>query len=125
MITHTILYVADQKHSRDFYAAVLQIEPSLDVPGMTEFKLSEHHILGLMPERGIKKLLGEKLPDPAGASGIPRAELYFRIDDPVPYFNRAMKLGALELSPLLDRDWGSKAAYVLDSDGHVLAFSTY
>lgn len=35
-----ILYVANQQRSRDFYASILQIEPSLDAPGMTEFKLS-------------------------------------------------------------------------------------
>ena len=31
-----ILYVADQQQSRDFYSAILQKTPALDVPGMTE-----------------------------------------------------------------------------------------
>ncbi len=31
--------------------------PTFDVPGMTEFRLSERHILGLMPENGIKVLV--------------------------------------------------------------------
>lgn len=124
MITHTILYVADQKRSRDFYASVLKIEPTLDVPGMTEFKLSEHHILGLMPEKGIKKLLGDKILDPAQGTGIPRAELYFRMKDPESHFRQAKELGAKELSPILERDWGGKAGYVADFDGHILAFAT-
>lgn len=34
-----ILYVADQARSRDFYRTVLATEPTLDVPGMTEFDL--------------------------------------------------------------------------------------
>lgn len=44
---------------------------------MTEFRLSDDHVLRLMPEAGIKRLLGERLPDPAsstiliGESGIP------------------------------------------------------
>jgi catechol 2,3-dioxygenase-like lactoylglutathione lyase family enzyme len=46
----TILYVADQKRSRDFYRNILGIEPSLDVPGMTEFPLTDNASLGLMPE---------------------------------------------------------------------------
>ena len=49
------LYVEDQKRSREFYQELLMSEPVLDVPGMTEFRLSDAHILGLMPEKGIKK----------------------------------------------------------------------
>src|SRR3990167_2807310 len=124
MIVHTILYVADQKCSTDFYRAVLSLEPILDVPGMTEFKLSEGHILGLMPEKGIKRLIGDKLPDPAQANGVPRVELYIRVSDPEAMFAKAKELGAKELSPILERDWGGRAGYVMDSDGHVLALAT-
>ena len=124
MIVHTILYVADQAASRDFYKSVLGRNPILDVPGMTEFKLSDAHILGLMPERGIKRLLGDQLPDPSKASGIPRAELYFRVQDPESMFAIAKELGAVELSPILERDWGGRAGYVMDKDGHVLALAT-
>lgn len=53
MIVHTILYVADQNKSTGFYKSVLGMEPQLHVSGMTEFKLSENHILGLMQEKGI------------------------------------------------------------------------
>jgi catechol 2,3-dioxygenase-like lactoylglutathione lyase family enzyme len=45
-----ILYVRDQQTSRDFYARTLGLEPVLDVPGMTEFQLTDSAILGLMPE---------------------------------------------------------------------------
>ena len=124
MIVHTILYVSDQKRSTDFYSFVLGMTPMLDVPGMTEFKLSDKHILGLMPETGIKRLLGDKLPDPSKARGIPRAELYIRVTDPEAMFRRATEVGAIELSPILKRDWGDRAGYVLDHDGHVLAMAT-
>ncbi|MGE0172604.1 MAG: VOC family protein [Oligoflexales bacterium] len=121
---HTILYVADQARSTDFYTALLAFPPSLNVPGMTEFRLTEGHILGIMPEGGIKSLLGETLPNPADGNGIPRAEIYFRSEDPESMFARAVNLGAKVLSPILERDWGERAGYVLDSDGHVLAFSS-
>jgi ribosomal-protein-alanine N-acetyltransferase len=124
MIVHTILYVADQKKSTDFYSFVLGMTPTLDVPGMTEFKLSDKHILGLMPENGIKKLLGEKLPDPSQANGTPRVEVYFRVDDPEPFHQRAMERGVIELSSIQPRGWGDRAGYVLDLDGHVLVFAT-
>lgn len=81
-------------------------------------------ILGLMPERGIRALLGPTLPDPALARGVPRAELYLVVDAPDEYHRRALELGANELSALAPRDWGDDVAYCLDLDGHVLAFAT-
>jgi catechol 2,3-dioxygenase-like lactoylglutathione lyase family enzyme len=121
--THFILYVADQARAEAFYKAVLQIQPRLSVPGMTEFALPGGGILGLMPERGIKALLGASMPDPKGAAGVPRAELYLLVPDPRALHFRALEAGARELSPLQPRDWGHSAAYSLDLDGHVLAFA--
>ena len=121
---HFILYVADQTRSTAFYATVLATEPRLDVPGMSEFLLPGGAILGLMPESGIRKLLGEVLPDPSLGRGVPRAELYLLVSDPNAFHQRALACGATELSPLRHRDWGHSAAYALDPDGHVLAFAT-
>jgi uncharacterized protein len=125
MITtaHLILYVEDQRQSATFYAGVLAREPSLHVPGMTEFQLTEDCVLGLMPVAGIRRLLGERLPDPSCAAGVPRAELYLRVDDPAVYHRRAVAAGAVELSGPLERGWGDMAAYSLDPDGHVIAFA--
>jgi catechol 2,3-dioxygenase-like lactoylglutathione lyase family enzyme len=123
MKANVILYVADQNKSRDFYAAVLGVRPTLDVPGMTEFELNDGCVLGLMPEKGIKHLLGEKLPDPALGAGTPRAELYLTVEDPAAYHARALKAGAAELAPLKPMNWGDMAAYSLDPDAHVLVFA--
>lgn len=120
---HVILYVNDQNRSTSFYKNVLALEPRLDVPGMTEFELSNGTVLGLMPKSGIKKLLGEKIEDPDKLNGIPRAELYLLVDDPQKYFERALQHGAKELSKLQPRDWGDKAAYCSDNDGYILAFA--
>lgn len=73
MKTHFILYVSDQAAATRFYSRILDSEPILNVPGMTEFELSPQSVLGLMPVSGIKRLLGDELPDPAnviGACGI-------------------------------------------------------
>ena len=117
-----ILYVRDQRASTDFYRKVLASEPTLDVPGMTEFHLGEGVVLGLMPEKGITRLLDGKV-DPAAADGVPRAELYLLVDAASAYQARALAAGGKELSPLRDRDWGEAAAYCQDPDGHVLAFA--
>lgn len=123
MKAHFILYVKDQSQSTTFYRYVLACEPTLDVPGMAEFSLAQDTLLGLMPVAGIQRLLGKKLPSPALAAGIPRTELYLLVSRPQEYHQRALEAGAVELSPLQDRDWGHRAAYSLDPDGHVLAFA--
>ena len=120
MIINFILYVRDQGRSRDFYAAALGMAPSLDVPGMTQFELGPGCVLGLMPEKGIKRLLPD-LPDLEAAGGAPRAEVYLVVDAPDVLHARALAAGAKELSPPGPRDWGDRAAYSLDPDGHVLA----
>lgn len=118
-----ILYVRDQQRSAEFYERVLHVKPSLNVPGMTEFELTDSGTLGLMPESGIKRLLGDPLPDPAIGNGTPRAELYLLVKNADEFHRRALAAGAKELSELSLRSWGDKAAYSLDPDGHVIAFA--
>jgi SAM-dependent methyltransferase/catechol 2,3-dioxygenase-like lactoylglutathione lyase family enzyme len=122
-MTLFILYVSDPARSRDFYRRALAVEPALDVPGMTEFALPGGARLGLMPESGIRRLLGDVLPDPARGRGVPRAEVYLRVDDPERHHARALAAGAVELNPVAPRDWGERAGYALDPDGHVIAFA--
>ena len=121
---HFIFYVGDQAAATAFWQVVLDCPPALDVPGMTEFALGTQVVLGLMPEAGIRTLLGPALPDPACAHGIPRAELYLVVDDAAAYHARAQAAGAIELSALTRRSWGDNAAYSLDPGGHVIAFAT-
>ncbi|MFZ5547327.1 MAG: VOC family protein [Pseudomonadota bacterium] len=123
LTSHFILYVADQARSTAFYAAALGQAPRLNVPGMTEFELPGGAVLGLMPEAGIRRLLGPSLPDPVQGRAGARCELYLLVDDPSTAHARALAAGALELRPLQPRDWGHAVAYALDPDHHVLAFA--
>jgi predicted lactoylglutathione lyase len=123
MKAHVILYVRDQVKSSAFYNCVLNQNPDLDVEGMTEFNLNDDMVLGLMPETGIKRLLGEAIRDPALGNGIPRAELYLLVEEAWSYYQRALDAGAKALSPLELRDWGDMVAYCEDLDGHILAFA--
>jgi len=120
--TQIILYVEDQYRSRDFYKALLQADPILDVQGMTEFRLSENCKLGLMPVQGIKRLLGAAVADLQKAS-FPGAELYFMVDDAVEAVQYAEFIGAPVISPVSARDWNHRAGYVADPDGYIIAFA--
>ena len=124
MRAHLIFHVNDQSASRDFYRATLDQNPTLDVPGMTEFSLGSGAVLGLMPLAGILRLLGDCLPEGFGrADGPPRAELYLVVEDAEAWHRRSLAAGAVELSPMALRDWGHRVAYSADPDGYVLAFA--
>ncbi len=119
----TILYVNDQQTSAAFYAKLLRQDPDLNVPGMTEFILAENFKLGLMPNKGIAKILLDKTPHPDAGNGIPRCELYFYVADIELEFDNAIQCGAKLISPILPRDWGDKVCYFADIDGHIIAFA--
>lgn len=118
-----ILYVADQEKSKLFYTQILNKEPVLDVPGMTEFLLDEKTKLGLMPEKGIQKILSPKMPNPSSGKGIPRCELYLKFENILSYYQSALIAGAKPISEPAPRDWGDIVAYVADPDGHIIAFA--
>jgi len=118
-----ILYVSDQSFSKDFYRKTLQLEPVLDVPGITEFEINPLCKLGLMPENGMARIIAEKAPHPATGNGIPRCELYLSVEDVDSYYQRAIKHGGKEISTKQERDWGDTVAYVADRDGHIIAFA--
>lgn len=118
-----VLYVSNQKLSRNFYEAVLHQSPSLHVPGMTEFALSENLKLGLMPNTGIAKILGNETPHPETGTGIPRCELYLHVEDLEKEFNNAVRAGAKLISEIAERNWGDRVGYLADPDGHVIALA--
>ena len=118
-----ILYVADQSRSARFYSRVLGVEPTLDVPGMTEFALSPVCKLGLMPETSIARIISGPLPHPSNGSGVPRCELYLMVEDLDAALQNAEAAGARLVDVARDRDWGHRVAYYADPDGHVIALA--
>ena len=128
MISHiklieTILYVNDQEASCRFYKSIFRKDPELNVPGMTEFTLAENFKIGIMPNKGIAKILGNEMPHPDSGNGIPRCELYFYVENIRVEFDNAIKCGAKLISPVSDREWGDKVCYFSDPDGHIIAFA--
>lgn len=118
-----ILYCKDQQKSRNFYSGILNKPTILDVPGMTEFQLTTEVKLGLMPEKGIVKILESKTHNPSSGNGIPRCELYLYVENPEIEYKNAINIGAKEVSIAKARDWGDIVAYVSDPDGHIIAFA--
>lgn len=118
-----ILFVNDQESSCQFYQNIFRHEADLNVPGMTEFNLSNNCKVGLMPNSGIAKILANNTPHPETGYGIPRCELYLYVDDIQFEFDNACKCGAKIISPVMDRDWGDKVCYFSDPDGHIIAFA--
>lgn len=116
--TELILYVADQRRAAGFYAAVLGSEPSLDVPGMTEFDLGGATI-GLMPAADMAELVPGVVPGTGQ-----RCELYLRRPDAAEVLDRVEPAGGTLLQRLAPRPWGETVAYALDPDGHVLAVAS-
>ncbi|SFF52848.1 lactoylglutathione lyase [Sunxiuqinia elliptica] len=118
-----ILYVDKQETSTHFYQKLFRCEPGLNVQGMTEFSLSDNCKLGLMPNKGIAKILAKQTPHPNLGNGIPRCELYLYVDDLQFEFEHASRLGVKQISPIANRDWGDRACYFADPDGHIIAFA--
>ncbi|MDD5361192.1 MAG: lactoylglutathione lyase [Ignavibacteria bacterium] len=119
----TIIYVEDQEASCEFYRNIFRKTADLNVPGMTEFILSDDFKFGIMPNKGIAKILEGKTPHPDSGTGIPRCELYLYADDIQFEFDNAVKSGAKLISPIIDRDWGDRVCYFSDPDGHIIAFA--
>lgn len=118
-----ILYVKDQKESEDFYSKILDKKPVLSVPGMTEFLLAEKVKLGLMPEKGIAKIIHPSMPHPENGNGIPRCELYLHTENIKEEYEKIKSYGIKIVDELKPRDWGDNVFYISDSNGHVVAFA--
>jgi len=118
-----ILYVNSLDISKFFYSKLFRKTPNLDVPGMVEFNLSDSTKIGLMPNSGIAKIIGDKILHPNLDTSIPRCELYLKVHNINSEYENALEIGAKLISPILDRDWGDKVCYFADPDSHIIAFA--
>jgi lactoylglutathione lyase len=124
-MVYPILFVDNQDVSTKFYSKLLNIVPSLWVPGMTEFSQQSIPFLGIMPRSGIKRLLPSiNLPNDGNAT-THNFELYFLVEDVTERLNCAIELGAQIISPAQTRDWGHTVAYVKDFDGYIIALAQH
>ena len=118
-----IIYVQDQEFSKNFYSEILDLKPTLDVPGMTEFKVASNVTLGIMPESGIKRILGAKADELKNSKAPLKAEIYLRHKNAKKIFELALERGAKKISDFEKRNWGEEVAYLLDKDGNIIGLS--
>jgi catechol 2,3-dioxygenase-like lactoylglutathione lyase family enzyme len=121
--SHFILYVQDQIKSSEFYSKLLNQKPALNVPGMTEFKLADNSVLGLMPAAGINKLLNNDYKAHTSLTNSIKAEVYLMVDSVEEYCDRAKLLNVPILKNLAEMDWGHRVIYFKDPDNYVLALA--
>lgn len=118
-----ILYVENQNISKDFYKNILEINPRLDVTGMTEFEINPGCILCLMPYENIKNIVPQVFNNFKKDEKFPSCELYILTDEIERKTKLAIQNGAMLLSPLEMKNWGHEVIYFSDPDKHVLAFA--
>lgn len=121
--SNIILFVTDQNSSTEFYSNILRKKPELFVNGMTEFKISDNLILGLMPIDGIKKILDKEMFVDYNKNNSPKCELYFYVKNIENEYNNAIQSGAKLLSKIELRNWGDRACYFADNDNNIFAFA--
>jgi len=118
-----ILYVKDQEQSKKFYENIFEMNPTLHVPGMTEFNLAENITIGIMPGDNIARILNHKVVNPNEVSGVPRCEIYLFVDNPDTYYDKVVNAGGHGISRGQLRNWGDYVSYCSDFDGNILAFA--
>lgn len=120
---HQILFVTNQELSTRYYQELLGLEPALLVPGMTEFRLANQMVLGLMPKENAGRILNLAVSQIEKSHEAPSCELYLYVKEVTAVYERVTKLGLQIISPLEPRNWGDVAFYLSDPDGHVIAFA--
>jgi len=118
-----IIFVENQKKSRDFYKEVLDMEPFMDVPGITEFKLADNMLLGIMPSEGLKNMMDLKAIKHWEEGSTPKCQIYLPVDEPDEYYKRAIKAGGKGIMEGKPTPWGGYICYCMDLDGNLLAFA--
>jgi predicted enzyme related to lactoylglutathione lyase len=105
-------WAADHAAAKQWYAALLGIDPYFERPGYAEFRLGDYqHELGLIDSRYA----------PAGsATGPAGAVMYWHVDDVTATLEKLLSMGAKEYEALTERGAGFITASVVDPFGNIL-----
>lgn len=120
---HIILDTKDLSKSKMFYSILFDTQPIVEDNNIVEFEIVPGFIIGLQTRE-----LKEKIFDPDIYSKYSResgsgSEIYIECDNAESMHRKALSLGCLELSPFTRMDWGHRAGYSINHDGHILAFA--
>lgn len=90
---------------------------------MTEFRLTDNSVLGLMSSLSINKLLDSNYLHPSKEMNIIKAEIFIIVDNVEEYSTRTKSLKIPVLKNLENMDWGHRVIYLQDPDNYVIAFA--
>jgi predicted enzyme related to lactoylglutathione lyase len=111
-LTTVSFWAADLAAAKQWYAALLGIDPYFERPGYAEFRLGDYqHELGLIDSRYA--------PD-SSATGPAGAIVYWHVDDVPATLEKLLSMGATEHQPPIDRGAGFITASVVDPFGNIL-----
>jgi predicted enzyme related to lactoylglutathione lyase len=116
-----ILAVADVTRSAGFYERAFgwARNPLVDYANYVELLPPDGGAIGLYERRGYAAEVGAEPAELGG--GVSSAYMYLRVEDADETAAAIVDAGGRPLSPLAERDWGERAAWFADPDGHVLA----
>ena len=72
---------------------------------MIEFQLNNFTKLGFIPEKSIKNIVSNTIPNPNLANEIPKCELYLFVDNVTKTLKKTIKLGAKEINLPKKQRW--------------------
>jgi predicted enzyme related to lactoylglutathione lyase len=110
-------YADDVKTARQWYAALLDIEPyferpDAENPGYVEFRLGDYqHELGIIDRKYAPK---------GAIAGPGGAVVFWHVDDVAAALEKVKGMGAKEYEPLINREAGFVTASVVDPFGNIL-----
>jgi uncharacterized glyoxalase superfamily protein PhnB len=105
------------------WLADLGFQPGIVVPGEQPGQI--YHSEMLWPDGGRVMISSRGTADttfdvPRGAGSV-----YVVVDDPDAVYQRSRRLGAHELRPMRDEDYGSRGFSIADPEGNRWSFGTY
>lgn len=111
-LTTVSYFAADHSAAKQWYTALLGVEPYFDRPGYAEYRIGDYgHELGLIDSSYAPHDTG------GGPSGV---LVYWHVDDVVATLRRLTELGAIEHEGVRERGSGFVTASVVDPFGNLL-----
>jgi predicted enzyme related to lactoylglutathione lyase len=111
-LANVSFWADDLAAAREWYAALLGIQPYFERPGYIEFRIGDYqHELGIIDRAYAPK---------GGAAGPGGEIVYWHVDDPAATLEKLMAMGAKEYEPLTQRGPGFVTASVVDPFGNIL-----
>lgn len=117
-----ILAVSDLQRSSSFYDQAFTWSKIVDTPVYIEYLLPNKIRVGLYDCKGFSRNT-DRIAQLTETGRTSSTEIYLYCTDLKNSIRQIADAGAETLSPLIERDWGDRAAYFSDPDGNVIVLA--